>query len=539
MKLNIRNKLLVAFGIILALTVIVGGVGISQASVLNDLGKDLYQNNLVNMDTTAHLTQFVLQDRASELEHINASDPAAKAELQTEIQTLDQQVDEALAGVKGNSVNQAQEDLATQFASDWAAYKHARDSLSLPASTAGNTAQAATYATVDVDKYLTAVENDLDALLKNNSDKGQQDFSDNNATFVRVLWLISLTTLAALIVGVVAALSVSRGITQSVGTVARAAQGLSTGDLTQRANVHSGDEVETLANAFNTMTVSWGELSGNVREGAQSISAASAEILATVSEQTASTSEQSAAIHQISTTVDEVRATAEQTADRTSDVSQTAQTAVRVGQEGLQAMEAIVLGMEDIREKVSAIAQDMLALSEQTQQIGEITATVNDLADQSNLLALNAAIEAAKAGEQGKGFAVVAAEVRNLAEQSRQATARVRTILSDIQKATNAAVLATEQGTKGVEGGINLAKRAGEVIRQLTESIRGAAQAVQQIAASAHQQSVGMDQIAQAMREISQATTQSATGARQSQTAAEDLNTLARRLQQLTERYQL
>ena len=96
-----------------------------------------------------------------------------------------------------------------------------------------------------------------------------------------------------------------------------------------------------------------------------------------------------------------------------------------------------------------AIAEHILALSEQTQQIGEIIAAVNDLADQSNLLALNAAIEASRAGEQGRGFAVVAHEIRSLAEQSKAATAQVRTILSDIQRATNAAVMATEQGTKG------------------------------------------------------------------------------------------
>ena len=61
---------------------------------------------------------------------------------------------------------------------------------------------------------------------------------------------------------------------------------------------------------------------------------------------------------------------------------------------------------------------------------------MNDLADQSNLLAVNAAIEAARAGEQGKGFAVVAQEIKSLAEQSKQATAQVRAILGDIQKAS-------------------------------------------------------------------------------------------------------
>jgi methyl-accepting chemotaxis protein len=155
------------------------------------------------------------------------------------------------------------------------------------------------------------------------------------------------------------------------------------------------------------------------------------------------------------------------------------------------------------------------------------------------LLALNAAIEAAKAGEQGKGFAVVAAEVRNLAEQSKQATTKVRLILGNIQKATNAAVLATEQGTKGADAGLGLAQRAGAVIGQLMEAVRQAAQSAQQISASVHQQSVGMDQIAQAMGEISQATSQFVAGAHQSQSAAEGLQTLAHQLQLGTERYKL
>jgi methyl-accepting chemotaxis protein len=178
-------------------------------------------------------------------------------------------------------------------------------------------------------------------------------------------------------------------------------------------------------------------------------------------------------------------------------------------------------------------------LAEQTQAIGEIIATVNDLSEQSNLLAVNAAIEAAKAGEQGRGFAVVAQEVKSLAEQSKLATAQVRTILGDIQKATSGAVLSTEQGNKAVEAGVKQAQDAGDAIRQLTEGIAESAQAANQIAVSAQQQLAGMDQLAQATENIKQATAQNLESMRQAETAVRNLHELGQKLEQLVGRYRL
>jgi methyl-accepting chemotaxis protein len=311
------------------------------------------------------------------------------------------------------------------------------------------------------------------------------------------------------------------------------------GDLTARVRTDGAPELRELSGHLNDMVVNLRHLSTEVRGGAHSVGTAATEILATVSEQGSSLTEQSAAISQTSATAEELRAAAEHTAGRAREVAERAQAAARASDEGTEVVEGIVAGMEEIRERVEAIAQDILALSEQTQQIGEITATVDDLAEQSNLLALNATIEAARAGEQGRGFAVVAAEVRNLAEQSKQGTGQVRAILSDIQKATNEAVLATEQGIKVVERGRGRAQRAGEVIGQLGDTVRDTAQAAQQIAASAHEQRVAVDQIAVAMREINQATSQFVTGASDSRSAAEGLGDLARELQTLTERYQV
>ncbi len=309
------------------------------------------------------------------------------------------------------------------------------------------------------------------------------------------------------------------------------------GDLSVRLRTSAAEELSELSENLNTMVQGLGDLSQKIREGAHSISAATAQILASGRQYTASANQQSAALAETSATIDEMRATTEQSALKATEVAHLSRASVEVSQEGMQAIETLLVGMQAIRDKVEVIAEDILALSEQTQQIGEITATVNDIADQSNLLALNATIEAARAGEHGRGFAVVAAEVRNLAEQSKQATAKVRGILNDIQKATNEAVLATEQGSKEVEAGTRQAQRSGRIISQLTDTIREASQAAQQIAASSNQQSVGMDQIAEAMKEITQATEQFVIGAEQSREASESLNDLARQLHTMTEQY--
>ncbi|HQI85646.1 MAG TPA: methyl-accepting chemotaxis protein [Anaerolineae bacterium] len=274
-------------------------------------------------------------------------------------------------------------------------------------------------------------------------------------------------------------------------------------------------------------------------EAASNLSAAAAEILSATTQQASGASEQSAAITQTTTTVDEVKTIAEQSAVRAQEVANAAQRTVEVSRGGQQSVHETIEGMNRIKERVEGIAENILALSEQTQQIGEIIATVNEIAAQSNMLALNASIEAARAGEYGKGFAVVAMEVRTLAEQSRQATAQVKTILSEIQKATNATVMATEEGTKGVDEGVQLAAQAQAAINQMYQVISESAQAATQVLAGSRQQVAGVEQVAMAMQNINQATVQSLASTRQAERAAQDLNALAATLMQTVRQYRI
>lgn len=254
------------------------------------------------------------------------------------------------------------------------------------------------------------------------------------------------------------------------------------------------------------------------------------EILAAMTRQIAMANEQDAVVTETTATVNEVRATVTETAERAQSVAETAQVSVDISRTGTESVTQTVLGMEVIRHRVEDIADNILVLSENTQQIGEIIATVNSLADQSRMLALNASVEAARAGEEGKGFAVVALEVRNLADQNREATVQVREILGEIQRATNAAVMVTEEGSKGVDQGQTLVNKAGDSIRDLSHAIEEAALAAMQIAASTRQQTIGMDQLTQAMRTIKKATTETLNTTLQVKASVQNLRDASNRI---------
>jgi methyl-accepting chemotaxis protein len=325
-------------------------------------------------------------------------------------------------------------------------------------------------------------------------------------------------------------------IKQYVGFVAA----VGNGDLTARVTPPgNADELTVLGNHLNQMTQNLRELASQVAGGVQNLSSATGEILAATQEQAATASEQAAGVSQTSSTVDQARQTARQSSERSHQVALMARDSMKEADLGLEAVQQTLIGVNRIKDQVGSIAENILALSEQTQQIGEIIETVNDIADQSNLLALNAAIEAARAGEAGKGFAVVAGEVRSLAEQSRQATAKVKDILSEIQKAANTAVMVTEEGTKRADAGVEQAQKAGSAIRTINANIQKVTQTIQQIAASTREQLAGMDQIANAMENINQATQQTEAGTRQVEEAAQNLNALGEQLNRIVQRYQL
>jgi methyl-accepting chemotaxis protein len=319
--------------------------------------------------------------------------------------------------------------------------------------------------------------------------------------------------------------------TQSLERVAQ-------GDLTQRivmpgsipTSTREGAMASNLVAVTNRMLDRLQGIVNDFNSAMQRLDADTQAILEATARQIAMANEQDAVVTETTATVNEVRATVTETAERAQSVAETAQLSVNISRTGQEAVIETIDGMDIIRRRVEDIADNILVLSEHTQQIGEIIATVNALADQSRMLALNASVEAARAGEEGKGFAVVAMEVRNLADQNRDATVQVREILGEIQRATNSAVMVTEEGSKGVDSGQQLVNKAGDSIRELTRAIEDAALAAMQIAASTRQQTIGMDQLTGAMRTIKHATTETVSSTMMVEASVQRLREAAQRV---------
>ncbi|MBU1566731.1 MAG: methyl-accepting chemotaxis protein [Proteobacteria bacterium] len=426
---------------------------------------------------------------------------------------------------------------------------------------------------------ITKVEENLTVIEESAANRAASFVKDAketaSVTYLLIYLLVFVTVVASLIIATFISRSIVRPLHKAVGIANR----ISVGDLNMAMpEIERKDEVGELMQAFGRMIVYLREMTnvaeqiagrnlnsqmrpqstddtlGNalatminnlrimireIQESASVVASSVGEILATTTQLAAGIGETATSVSETTATVEEVKQTALLAAEKSQNVSTYAKEAVLVAEQGDTAVAETMDQITNVKGLMEIVAESVVMLSEQTQAIGDIITVVNDLAQQSNLLAVNAAIEASKAGEQGKGFTVVALEIKSLADQSKQATEQVRTILSDIQKATGKSVLAAEQVSKAVDGGVKQAAESGESIRKLAENINEASQAAAQIAASSQQQLAGMEQVAMAMESIKQASQQNVLGTKQAELAAHTLNELGRNLKEMIGTYKV
>lgn len=385
----------------------------------------------------------------------------------------------------------------------------------------------------DLRAILADMTREEDSLLITRSAKEEIIAQKTTST---IIWGIPIAVIILALVGFI----ITRNIANPLRQVTSTAESIADRDLSVTiASVTRTDEVGAMMRSFNKMINMLKVQNQEILKGVNVIASTSSEILTSTTQIGTGSAETAAAISETTTTVEEVRQAAQLSSQKAKNLSDSANRVSQVSLDGKKAVDETGEEMNNISKQMDEIAQTVILLSEQSQLIGGIIASVTDLASQSNLLAVNAAIEAAKAGEQGKGFAVVAQEIRNLAEQSKQATLQVRKILNDVQKATSAAVLATEQGNRAVEAGVKKSVLAGEAIRSLTETSAAAFQVSTQIVASSQQQLIGMDQIGMAMQNINQAGLDTAVSMTQAEEALKNMHELGQKLKELVEQFKM
>lgn len=342
-----------------------------------------------------------------------------------------------------------------------------------------------------------------------------------------------------LVLGSAAGLVIHRSITRPLGGFMQVVERVGEGDLSRQAEVLGDDELGRMGQGLNRMIAGLKEVAGQTRGATENLNAAAAELLAAAQQQASSTTEQAAAVQETSTTMKEISESGTQIAERSKQVAASAEATSTASRAGLQAVQDTTRAIQIIREQAEAVAENIVALSEKTQAIGQIIATVTDIAEQSNLLALNAAIEAAAAGEQGRSFSVVASEMKNLAGQAKEATVQVRSLLEEIQQGINSSVMLTEEAVKRVESGRQQTEVSERTIRQMADNLQESVNAFQQIVAATNQQQIGYEQVNQALNNINQATSQTVSSTRQLEKAAASLSALGQQLQKAVERYRL
>ena len=365
----------------------------------------------------------------------------------------------------------------------------------------------------------------------------QLDRRDIESAQARTFQLIS--TLLALLVGVIAAVIITRQITRPLQETLAVVERIASGDLTQNVTVTRRDELGVLQQGIARMGVTLRDLISGIRDGVTQIASAAEELSAVTEQTSAGVNSQKIEPDQVATAMHEMTATVQEVARNAEEASQAAAAADGEAREGDKVVNEAIAQIERLASEVVRSTEAMSVLQQESDKIGSVMDVIKAVAEQTNLLALNAAIEAARAGEAGRGFAVVADEVRGLAQRTQKSTEEIEGLVAGLQNGTQQVSAVMSNSRALTDSSVALTRKAGASLENITRTVSNIQSMNQQIAAAAEQQSAVAEEISRSIINVRDVSEQTAAASDETAASSVELARLGGQLQQMVSHFRV
>ncbi|MDA4083460.1 MULTISPECIES: methyl-accepting chemotaxis protein [Bacillus] len=376
--------------------------------------------------------------------------------------------------------------------------------------------------------YLKEIEPNMQKSIKsirelilynsNNAELLQKE--NNNSAQNTMIMFISISLLAILIIiliGYIIKLTIRKPLVLLQNDMEKVAAG----DLTTRTPYKANNELGHIVQSFNSMLDNLQQLIANVKMTTQEVisttegvlqdtnraSSISNEVVQTVLEVKTKIEGQVTSIQESSSSMEEITTGVQTVAESSAVVAEVAVTTTERINIGSEVINHSILQMNSVHDVVEETSKVINKLVTRTQQIDTALAAITNIAEQTNLLALNAAIEAARAGENGKGFAVVAAEVRDLAEQSKESAKEVNHLIKSIQQDTQDTVNVMRKGQQKAVEGKEAAHKANQTFLSIMRDIDKITSQIQEVSAATEEMSAGTEEVNASLSLVSETAT--------------------------------